>query len=697
VSRDELMKKGKIIYFVPAVLALLTTLILVFAIQDLRVPYRLQLLETDKGKADEYYAYCDLNGDGRSEWLVIYYNSAGNLAITIRDTRTKGVINQFNFPGELTELGPFFDLQDIDANGILDILVCTENHDSLFLSLVDDIYSHPTQVTTFFLDPINRYNDNGDYHFTPGGLSDLNGDGSPEYVCAINGGHSLQPRRVYSIQFRTGQVTRSPLSGAAVIGVHLVDLNLDGRDEILLNTSAPENFKFHIPYRDSVNWLMVLDHTLDFYAPPVALFKSKVRALIPCRFEGRTYLMLLQILVDPPDTNNSQLILFNDHLQPVVSRYFREDNRKTMDLWYGSGIPELEEVRLVRNDYLYHLNMNLQVTDSSRNKVEHGYGVDQVIDLDRDGNMEYVYMGDEQVLVYRDGLEDPVKADLSWVDRAPRFLISSINRSGENPILFIQIGNTRARLLYEQNPWFQYRALVYPGIFILMFGLLLAVFFAMDRLVARRYEKDRLISQLQLQSIKNQLDPHFTYNALNAVGSLIYTEEKDLAYLYLKGLTDLLRMVSGDAGSITWTLSEELDFVQKYLDIEKLRFRDRFQFQITVFEEPLKEQEIPKMSILTFVENSIKHGLRHKKDQWRLTLRIVREGEGVKIGISDNGIGRAAAVKYREDSTGQGIEMMRQYFRQFSEATGKNARFTVTDLFGEDRKAAGTLVEIMIT
>lgn len=155
-------------------------------------------------------------------------------------------------------------------------------------------------------------------------------------------------------------------------------------------------------------------------------------------------------------------------------------------------------------------------------------------------------------------------------------------------------------------------------------------------------------------------------------------------------------MVSGDAGSMKWTLMEELDFVHKYLDIEKLRFRDRFQFRITVAQDELKGMSVPRMSILTFAENAIKHGLRHKKDQWLLVIGIERKGEGLKIGIRDNGIGRAAAVKYRDGSTGQGIGMMRQYFKQFSKVTGKEAQFSVTDLFGEDGKAAGTHVEILI-
>ncbi|MGW8314359.1 MAG: sensor histidine kinase [Bacteroidales bacterium] len=691
------MKKNNFIYIVPASLALLVTLIMILSIRQLRAPYRIKLLGTETAKEEEFESFQDLNGDGQSERLTINYNAAGNLSITIRDTRTNGVINQFNFPGELTELGPVFDLQDIDSDGIRDILVCTEKNDSLFLSVVNDLYGHPTRSTTYFLDPINRYNDNGDYHFTPGGLSDMDGDGSAEYVCAINGGHSLQPRRVYSINFRTGKITRSPLSGAAVIGVRLVDLNGDGWTEVLLNTSAPENFKSHIPYRDSINWLMILDHSLDFFVPPVALPQSKIRALIPFNHQEKTYLLLLQILVNPPDINNGQLIIFNESLQPVKKRDLREDNRGTLDLWHGSGIPELEDVVLVRDDGRYHLNMDLQFTDSSRNKVDHGYGVDQTLDLDLDGLMEYIYVGDNQIIVYRKGLQDPVKADLHWSERAPRILISAIEQSGTYPILFVQVGDIRARLLYERNQWSRYRLLVYSGMFILLFGLLLGLFYAMDSLIARRYEKDHLISQLQLLSIKNQLDPHFTYNALNAVGSLIYKEEKDLAYRYLKGLTDLLRMVSADAGTITWTLSEELDFVQKYLDIEKLRFRDRFQFRINVAEEALDGLKVPRMCILTFVENAIKHGLRHKKDDWLLTIRIDPENAGMKIGIRDNGIGRAAAVKFREDSSGQGIEMMQEYFRQFSEVTGKEARFKVTDLFGEDGKAAGTYVEIIIS
>ena len=103
------------------------------------------------------------------------------------------------------------------------------------------------------------------------------------------------------------------------------------------------------------------------------------------------------------------------------------------------------------------------------------------------------------------------------------------------------------------------------------------------------------------------------------------------------------------------------------------------------------------MSILTFVENAIKHGLRHKKERWHLTIAVNSGNGGLVIGIRDNGIGRAAALKYREETSGQGTEMMRQYFKQFGQVTGKSAQFEVSDLYDEHRQAAGTYVEINIS
>lgn len=692
------MKKYKLEYLIPAMLALAGTFLLIWKVPRLSEAHTLHLLESGEATQGRFISYHDLNMDGFSERLNIYYNNSGNLAVSVSDIRTDGTINQFNLPGELTELGSTLDIHDLDGDGIMDIVVCTEKNDSLFLSIIDDLYGRPTRYTTYFLDRINLYNDNADYHFIPGGMTDLTGDSRPEYVFAVNGGHSLQPRRVYAIDAAEKRVIRSPVSGAALNALDLFDLDRDGRDEVLLNTVPPENFKFPFPFSDSISWLMVLDDSLGFYHPPVPMDPPPSWvSLEPFVHEDENYLLAFHRFQEPGGEYSSTLTIYDDQLCPLKQQYYRGYKKGTMNLWRYPGRVQLEDIRLIRDNKIYTLDFDLEFADSVENEVPFRYRGGYTHDLDRDGEMEYIFLDAFRLCVFRENLRQSSTQDLRWDEHTPRILVSVIEMEEAYPLLFLQVGTEQFTYRYGKNQWYLYRALVYPGIFLVLFGLFFMLILQQDRMVSRRYERERLISRLQLQSIRNQLDPHFTYNALNAVGSLIYKGEKDSAYLYLKGLTDLLRMVSGDASKVTWNLSDELGFVQRYLDIEKLRFGEKFEFMLDVEDELLNNHQVPKMSILTFVENAIKHGLRHKEGTWMLGVSVTRTNLGLKIMIRDNGIGRAAAVKYRSESAGSGIEMMEAYFRQFSEVTGNQASFRVTDLFETDQKPSGTVVEISIT
>jgi hypothetical protein len=692
------VKRYRLEYTIPAALAVAVTLMLIWKVPRLSEEYYMKLLDNQMAKPLDYVYFDDLNGDGISEKFSIYYNMAGNLAVSISDLRTGGTINQFNLPGELPELGATLDLHDIDANGIKDIFICTEKNDSLFLSIIDDLYGHPTFTRLYFLDRIRQNNENGDYLFTPGGISDLTGDGSPEYIFAINGGHSLQPRRVYAIDYKENRVIRSPVSGAAIVSLDLFDLNGNGKDEILLNTVAPENFKYPFPYRDSVSWLMVLDDSLQFYRPPIPMHPAASSlSLEPFIYEGKRYLMAFHRFRGKNGDFSSTLTVFDDQVQQVNKKYFKGIRKGNLQLWRIPGRSGLKDIKVFKDNRIYTLDFDLEYADSIVNEIPFGYGNECMLDIDGDGEKEYIFLDYERLCVFRADLRQSSEIDVRWNERAPRILTSEIRQGDHYPVLFIQIGTEQYSVWYGKNGWFRFRVLVYPALFIILFGFFFSLGLIQARIISRKYEREQFISRLQLQAIRNQLDPHFTYNALNAVGSLIYKGEKELAYRYLKGLTDLLRMVSADASTVTWKLSDELEFVEKYLEIEKLRFKEKFKFRIEIREKTMKEYQVPRMSILTFVENAMKHGLRHKDDNWLLDITVASLENGIKIGIRDNGIGRVAAVKYRDGSNGQGTEMMKQYFRQFSETTGKCARFKVTDLFENGLKASGTLVEIKIT
>lgn len=125
-------------YIIPAILALVITIGLVRYVPLLHQEFVMEIISHESVQPDNYICYFDLNGDGTSEMITINYNTSRNLAITV-STIHLAVINQFNLPGELTELGATLDLHDIDSNGILDLFFCTEKNDSLFLTVIDDL------------------------------------------------------------------------------------------------------------------------------------------------------------------------------------------------------------------------------------------------------------------------------------------------------------------------------------------------------------------------------------------------------------------------------------------------------------------------------------------------------------------------------------------------------------------------------
>ena len=690
------MRRSSYEYIIPAVLALAITIGLGFSVPILSTRYLLKVVNSEVLEADFYRCYHDMDQDGSSEIIDIFYNSSGNLSVKLLNY-SGATINQFNLPGKLTKIGRTLALHDINEDGIMDILVCTEKKDSIYLTIIDDIYSRPTSSVNYALDPINQYNDNGDYRFIPGGIRDLNGDGCPEYVLAVNGGHSLQPRRVYAIDHRNRDILRSPKSGAAIYFLHFFDLDGDGYDEILLNTTATDNFSEPFPYMDTTAYLMVLDRNLNFYKAPLALGENRTwSALEPFTYKGDRFL-LSYVRYIGGHSIQSILTIYDDSLRPLKTRYIQQSPSESISFWRNSDSLGLEQLNILSRDKCFKMDFNLEFRDSLNSvlPVSELNHPERSFNLDGTGEDEYVFIGQNKIIVIRDDPENVAEVAVVWSGRNQRTLVSVIETGSGKPVLVVQQDREVFYLSYTMNGWFRFRLMLYPVFFLILFSLFYLLGVLQSSLLRKRYEKDRLISQLQLQSIKNQLDPHFTYNALNAVGSLIYKGKKDLAYQYLKGLTDLLRLVSGDASDVTWTLADELSFVRKFLEIEKLRFRDKFFFSIEIQGE-LEELKVPKLSILTFAENGIKHGLRHKTSERKLEIKAIEYEGGMRIGIADNGIGRRAAAKFHEEKSGNGIEMMKNYFKQFNEATGQRASFQITDLYSDENEPAGTLVEIFI-
>ncbi|HEX2975484.1 MAG TPA: histidine kinase [Bacteroidales bacterium] len=220
--------------------------------------------------------------------------------------------------------------------------------------------------------------------------------------------------------------------------------------------------------------------------------------------------------------------------------------------------------------------------------------------------------------------------------------------------------------------------------------------------MVRRFQKEKMqhqkmemeLSQLHLGSAIKQFDPHFTFNVISSVGSLIMTGDKEMAYEYLLKLSGLLRSILSDGGAIIRPLSEELDFVKKYCEVQKLRMGDRINWSIKVSPGVNMNIAIPKLTIQIFVENAIKHGFENRKEGGRVSIELKNEN-GLLVTVTDNGIGRKAAGK-NKNGTGNGIQIIEKIFDHYNRKNREKAMVSITDLYYNDGTAAGTEVNIRL-
>ena len=170
-------------------------------------------------------------------------------------------------------------------------------------------------------------------------------------------------------------------------------------------------------------------------------------------------------------------------------------------------------------------------------------------------------------------------------------------------------GNSGYFLKLNKNNYYYLGYLAYPGIYSLFFFFILIVRRINTYQVVQKESLKRRLVTLQLQGIKAQLDPHFTFNALNSVASLIYLEDREAAYDYMNKFTQLLRGMLNDAERIYRSVAEELDFVTTYLELEKLRFGEKLKYEIEIGEGVSQKEQVPKLVLHTFAENAVKHGI----------------------------------------------------------------------------------------
>lgn len=242
----------------------------------------------------------------------------------------------------------------------------------------------------------------------------------------------------------------------------------------------------------------------------------------------------------------------------------------------------------------------------------------------------------------------------------------------------------------------QFQQLIIGFLSLLLLAAIAAFYFIMKNIKARR----KANQLLYLKSLRNQMNPHFIFNALNSVNNFIAKNDERAANKFLTDFSRLMRMVLDYSQKDFVGLEEEIQLIELYIKLEHLRFRDKFDYRIEK-DPTLKalDVEIPPMLIQPFIENAIWHGLRYKKDKGQLHFSIQQTTTAILISIQDDGIGRAKSkaikTKNQQKYKSTGLENVQKRLALINEIYGKNYELTINDVT-QKAEETGTIVEIKL-
>lgn len=233
----------------------------------------------------------------------------------------------------------------------------------------------------------------------------------------------------------------------------------------------------------------------------------------------------------------------------------------------------------------------------------------------------------------------------------------------------------------------------------------LAFYLARTRIKNIRKESGlkQKISETEMKALRSQMNPHFIFNCLNSIELYTAQNNSEAATYYLSRFSKLIRLVLDNSKSDSITLEQELETLNLYLQMEKMRFKDKLQYSVVVDENVEPDYvEIPPMLVQPYVENAIWHGIMHKPGGGNININVTLEEEKqlLTVVVTDDGIGRKKAAELKSKSATShkscGMKITHDRMSMLNQVYKTNTDVFVEDLFDNNNKPSGTKVTIQI-
>lgn len=240
-------------------------------------------------------------------------------------------------------------------------------------------------------------------------------------------------------------------------------------------------------------------------------------------------------------------------------------------------------------------------------------------------------------------------------------------------------------------------------------AILLAIIFIATRKAQKRKtlfeEEKRKVLVSELHALRSQMNPHFIFNTLSSIQSFITKNSSKDAVHYLSKFSKLMRGTLENTKKQKIAIKDEIEILELYMDLEKLRLNDKFEYQIIVTDEiDIQFEEIPPMLLQPYIENAIWHGISHKKDKGIIKISFSLEHENLlKCTVEDDGIGRNKSIEMNKNNLDKkekknislGMSITKERLEIINSLKDSKLNINIIDL-EENNIPMGTKIELFI-
>lgn len=665
----------------PWFLAAVWGVLLIWLLPDFEGKYGLTQISSNLINEHERDFIDNITFSDDYEHVMIGQNSSGNACLKVRSkyghSHFQANLNSnfLDFTSKYQRIqAPL--IKNLNHSKEKEIVFPTMLGDSLLINVYD---YNPGEfiIKELFIDTIgNLNNDKKDFSFTFFEAIDVNSDGILEVFFDISAGFALYPRKIYRVNIADSSV-RSTINTGINYGLGKFTKNKKGEIRLGVGSYSSNNCRedFSYPYPDTKSYACVFNSDLEFVFEPLA-FSGAPTTNTFLNYDSIQQEYTFFFNAQNSEDSLSQFFTLNE--DGKYKKILSDSSNYNLFDFYGIG----DYKYLVQRDLNYYeLDVSTRkITKSKFSKTFDTYK--NVVRLEGIGNSKFHYLvynaNNDEYLLIDERYPNPLSLKAKGIHLQGNYGISYY--SGEKECYIgVQDEKFFRIFKYYVNPFYWIRYPAYLGIYLIfvLFFYLITQFQA--KRYQSRYEERERLNELQLTNYRNQLNPHFAFNALNTVGNAILNEKRIDAYQQFVSFSKLLRIAMDYSNDILIPLEEELDFSKRYLDFQLQRFPNRFVYKIEKDAAVSEDLKIPKMVIQGAAENAMKHGFSKIDSGGLISIQILKENKSTMIKIFNNGQSLESAKEEGTTNRGIGTKVIKEQLAWLKKQKQYNATYSIVN------------------